>query len=62
VARIVELRRAGRSYPEIATALDAEGHKPREAASWSAAAVRNVALREIADWIVYSRKPSPGAA
>ncbi len=49
VVRIVELRRAGRSYREIATALDAEGHKPRRAASWSAAAVRNVALREMAD-------------
>ena len=48
VARIVELRRAGRSYREIASALDAEGHKPRRAACWSAAAVRNVALREIA--------------
>jgi hypothetical protein len=33
VARIVELRRADCSYPEIATALDAEGHKPRPAAS-----------------------------
>ena len=49
VARIVELRRAGRSYREIAKALDTEGHKPRRAASWSPAAVRNVALREIAD-------------
>jgi DNA invertase Pin-like site-specific DNA recombinase len=49
VARIVELRRAGRSYREITTALDAEGHKPRRANSWSAAVVRNVALREIAD-------------
>jgi DNA invertase Pin-like site-specific DNA recombinase len=49
VARIVELCRAGLSYREIATALDTEGHKPRRAASWSAAAVRNVALREIAD-------------
>ena len=47
VARIVELRRAGRSYREIAKALDTEGQKPRRAASWSAAAVRNVALREI---------------
>jgi DNA invertase Pin-like site-specific DNA recombinase len=44
--RIVELRRAGRSYREIATARGAEGHKPRRAASWSAAAVRNVALWE----------------
>jgi hypothetical protein len=40
VARIVELRQAGRSYREIATALDAEGNKPRRAVSWSAAAVR----------------------
>ena len=40
LTRIVELRRAGRSYREIATALDAEGHKPRRAASWSAVAVR----------------------
>ena len=49
VARIVELRRAGRSYREIATALGAEGHKPRRAASWSAATVRNITLREIND-------------
>jgi DNA invertase Pin-like site-specific DNA recombinase len=49
VARIVELRRAGRSYREIAAALDGEGHKPRRAASWSPATVRNVALRENAD-------------
>ena len=46
---IVELRQAGRSYREIATALDAEGNKPRRAACWSAAAVRNVTLREIND-------------
>jgi DNA invertase Pin-like site-specific DNA recombinase len=49
VAHIVELRRVGRSYREIATALGTEGHKPRRAASWPAAAVRNVVLREIAD-------------
>lgn len=49
VARIVELRRAGLSYREIATTLDAEGHKPRRAVSWSAAAVRNITLREIND-------------
>ena len=49
VARIVELRRADLSYREIATALGTEGHKPRRAASWPAAAVRNVVLREIAD-------------
>jgi DNA invertase Pin-like site-specific DNA recombinase len=46
VACIVALRRDGCSYREIARALDAEGRKPRRAASWSAAAVRNVALRE----------------
>ncbi len=28
VARIVELRRSGRFYREIATALDVEGHRP----------------------------------
>lgn len=33
-SRIVELRQAGRSYREIATALDAEGNKPRRAACW----------------------------
>jgi DNA invertase Pin-like site-specific DNA recombinase len=49
VARIVELRRAGRSYREIAKALDTEGNKPRRAVSWSAAAVRNITLREIKD-------------
>ena len=49
VARIVELRRAGHSYRELAAALDAEGRKPRRAASWAAAAVRNVTLREVAD-------------
>ncbi len=43
-SRIVELRQAGRFYREIATALDAEGNKPRRAVSWSAAAVRNVAM------------------
>lgn len=45
IARIVELRAAERSYRAIATTLDAEGHRPRRAASWSAAAVRNVAVR-----------------
>jgi DNA invertase Pin-like site-specific DNA recombinase len=47
VARIVELRRAGQSYRTIAAALDAEGLRPRRAASWSAMAVRNVAQREL---------------
>ena len=49
MARIVELRRAGRPYRGIATSLDAQGHKPRRAASWSAATVRNVALRAMDD-------------
>ena len=46
IARIVELRDAGASYREIATTLDAEGHRPRRAASWSPMSVRNVVLRE----------------
>lgn len=46
VARIVELRRAGQSYRQIAAALDADGLRPRRAASWSPMAVRNVAVRE----------------
>ena len=48
VARIVELRAAGETYRAIAGALDSEGLRPRRAASWSAAAVRNVALRDSA--------------
>jgi len=47
VKRIVELRRAGHSYREIAATLDAEGHRPRRAAAWSAMSVRNVVLREL---------------
>lgn len=47
VRRIVELRRSGASYRAIAAALDGEGLRPRKAESWSAAAVRNVALREL---------------
>lgn len=46
VARILELRREGQSYRQIAQALDKEGHSPRRAATWSAMAVRNVAIRE----------------
>lgn len=45
VSRIVELRKAGTPYRAIAAALDAEGLKPRRAASWSAMSVRNVAVR-----------------
>ncbi len=47
VARIVELRQAGESYRSIAATLDAEGFRPRRAASWSAMAVRAVAQREL---------------
>ncbi len=47
VARIVELRQAGKSYRTIAAALDTEGHRPRRAATWSAMAVRAVAQREM---------------
>jgi DNA invertase Pin-like site-specific DNA recombinase len=47
VARIVELRRAGRSYREIARTLDADGLQPRKAEHWSPMAVRNVAVREM---------------
>jgi DNA invertase Pin-like site-specific DNA recombinase len=46
VRRIAELRTAGKSYREVASALDAEGLRPRRAASWSAMSVRNVAIRE----------------
>ncbi len=46
VRRILDLRADGQSYREIAAALDVEGLPPRRALSWSAMAVRNVALRE----------------
>jgi DNA invertase Pin-like site-specific DNA recombinase len=46
VARIVELRKAGTPYRAIAAVLDVEGLRPRRAATWSAMAVRNVAVRE----------------
>ncbi|RDI19666.1 recombinase family protein [Lentzea flaviverrucosa] len=46
VRRIVELRESGASYRVIASTLDAEGHKPRRAAAWSAMAVRNIVQRQ----------------
>lgn len=46
VKRIKELRGGGESYRAVAAVLDAEGLRPRRAQQWSAAAVRNVALRE----------------
>jgi DNA invertase Pin-like site-specific DNA recombinase len=48
VARILWLRATGAPYRAIAAALDAEGLRPRKAEYWSAAAVRNVVLRESA--------------
>ncbi|MFF4653712.1 recombinase family protein [Streptomyces sp. NPDC001380] len=42
VARILELRAAGRSYRAIGEQLDAEGLRPRRAATWSAMTVRSV--------------------
>jgi hypothetical protein len=48
VRRIVELRRAGKSYRVIGETLDAEGLRPRRAAQWSAMSVRNIADRELA--------------
>lgn len=45
VARIHALRADGESYAAIARTLDAEGMHPRRAACWSAATVRNIALR-----------------
>lgn len=46
IARILELRRTDASYRQIAATLDAEGHRPRRATSWSSAAVRLVVERE----------------
>ncbi len=46
VRRIVELRGQEMPYRAIAEQLDAEGLKPRRAASWSPMSVRNVAIRE----------------
>jgi len=43
VARIHELHAEGRSYREIAVTLDAEGYRPRRAASWSHVVVGRIA-------------------
>lgn len=43
VARIHELHAEGRSYREIAVTLDAEGFRPRRAASWSHVVVGRIA-------------------
>jgi DNA invertase Pin-like site-specific DNA recombinase len=45
VAFILEARGVGRSYRQIAHALDERGHAPRRAAHWSPASVRSVVMR-----------------
>lgn len=45
VARVLELRSAGRSYREICTALEVEGFTPRRASSWQPMVVRRIAMR-----------------
>jgi DNA invertase Pin-like site-specific DNA recombinase len=52
VARILNLRREGRSYRQIAAELDREGQRPRRADHWSAMAVRNVVKREAPQLVV----------
>lgn len=42
IDRIVELRGSGLPYRAIASKLDAEGRKPKRAASWSNVAVRRI--------------------
>ena len=49
IAFILEARRAGRSYRQIAQALDLQGHLPRRAAKWSPVSVRSVAIRHSKD-------------
>jgi len=44
-ARILELRRARKSYREICEVLDAEGHRPRRAARWQPMVVRSICRR-----------------
>ncbi|WP_033441907.1 recombinase family protein [Saccharothrix sp. NRRL B-16314] len=53
VRRIVELRGAGESFRSIASTLDAEGHRPRRAAAWSAMSVRGVVLRASAEKVSF---------
>ncbi len=45
VRRIIELRREGASYRQIAAKLDAEGLQPRRAERWSPMSVRSVVER-----------------
>ena len=48
MTRIVGATHRGKSYRSIAATLDAEGHRPRRATTWSAMAVRAVVQREMA--------------
>lgn len=45
VGLILEARRSGASYREIASLLDAQGLKPRRAQRWSPMTIRSVCLR-----------------
>ncbi|GAA3852100.1 MULTISPECIES: recombinase family protein [Amycolatopsis] len=47
IRRMVEMRQARMSYPEIAARLQEEGFRPRKAAQWSAMTVRNILVREM---------------
>lgn len=44
-ARILELRRADKSYREICEALEDEGHRPRRAERWQPMVVRGICQR-----------------
>jgi len=43
VACVTKLRAAGESYRAICAVLEAEGHRPRRASSWSPTVVRRIA-------------------
>lgn len=45
IARILELREQGTSYRAVCATLDAEGLKPRKAASWTPQSVANIEKR-----------------
>jgi DNA invertase Pin-like site-specific DNA recombinase len=45
VARVLALRAQGASYREVCAVLEVEGYKPRRAAHWSPATVRNIEKR-----------------
>ena len=45
LARIAELRKAGRSLREVGTVLEAEGHLPKRGGSWHPETLRQAAAR-----------------